>query len=583
MAEQTGNTVMRGSLALTGAVAGLALWALFDVIPDLVTNARLVLFLVAGGCAFFGVLLALIGPVRLIPAVMAAAALSVVASLLLIWASFRYDLAETFLDTEHHVLAFAYMLAIAVPFVSAGLQEAGGWRQYDLLFDTSWTIVVRSAAALLFVAVVWGVVMLSDALLGLVGITAIDWLLEIDPVPWLLSGLALGLGLAIVHELSEFISPFLIIQLLRVLLPVLLLVLGIFILALPFRGLGGLFGGFSAAATLIAVSLAAITLITTAVHRDDDQAVEGYMVAMTKALALLMPVPALLALYAIWVRIGQYGLTPDRMAGLIAAAVVVIYALAYVGAVLGRDRWAARLRGANRWMALMTIAIAALWLTPVLNAERLSVASQVARAEAGVPPKELALWEMTHEWGRAGRAGLVRVLDLTDRPDHAELVEAVASARAAKSRWAYERGQDDLKIGSLDDIVPLRPEGVSLPVGAFDKLSERDRRQLHEACARTLPGGHPACVLVLADYDPLRPYPQAIVLFAPQDDRVRLLALDLRGDTLVARGAPVQPGAGSLTLLEPQSIIDVLEGRFEITPVPRNVLDIGGIRLMPQD
>ncbi len=583
MTEQSANAAMRGSLALVGAVAGLSLWALFDVIPDLVTNARLVLFMVAGGSAFFGVLLALLGPVRLTPAVLASVALSVMASLLLIWASFRYDLPESFLDTEHHVMAFAYLLAIAVPFVAAGLQEPGGWRFYELLFDTSWTIVVRYAAAFLFVAVVWGVVMLSNALLGLVGITAIDWLLDIEPMPWLLSGLALGLGLAIVNELSEYISPFLIIQLLRVLLPVLLVVLGIFILALPLRGLSGLFGGLSAAGTLIVVSLVAITLITTAAHRDDEQAVEGYMATATKALALLTPVPAVLAFYAMWLRIGQYGLTPDRVAGLIAAAVVVVYALAYAGAVLSRAGWAARLRRANRWMALGTIAIAALWLTPVLNAERLSVASQVARAVAGVPPKQLALWEMTHEWGRAGRAGLVRVLDLTQRADHAALVEAVTSARTARSLFEYERGLDDGQIATLDEIVPLRPEGASLPSGAFDQLSERDRRQMHEACARELPGGHPACVLVLADYDPLRPYPQAIVLFAPRADRVRVLALDLRGDRFVARGAPVQAGSGGMPPLVPSVIVDVLEGRFEITSVPRNVLDIGGIRLMPQN
>ncbi|UXX82821.1 DUF4153 domain-containing protein [Roseovarius pelagicus] len=583
MAEQTNSAVARGSLALIGAMAGLSLWALYDLVPDMVTNARLVLFLVAGGSAFFGVLLALLGPVRLPRAVLAAGVLSLLAVLLLIWASFRYDLTESFLDTEHHVLAFIYMLVIAVPFVAAGLQEQDGWRDYRLLFDAAWTIVVRYAAALLFVAVVWGVVMLSDSLLGLVGINIIDRLLDIDPVPFLLSGLALGLGLAIVHELSEFVSPFLIIQLLRVLLPVLLVVLSIFILALPMRGLSGLFGGFSAAATLIAVSCAAITLITTAVHRDDDQAVVGHMVTATKLLAILTPVPAMLAVVAVWMRVAQYGLTPDRVAALVAAVVVLVYALAYAVAVFRRAGWAARLRQANRWMALGTILIAALWLSPVLNAERLSVSSQVARAESGVAPDQLALWEMSHEWGRAGSAGLVRILELTQREDHEILVKAVADAQNAKTRWAFERGMNNPQIETLNGIVPLRPEGASLPPGAFDQLSERDRRQLHQACARTLPGGHPACVMVVTEFDPLRAHPQAIALFSASEDRVRMLSLDLRGDILVARGGPVQPGGSGMPLLEPSAIIDVLEGRFEITPVPRNVLDIGGIRLVPQN
>ena len=76
-------------------------------------------------------------------------------------------------------------------------------------------------------------------------------LLDIDGVPFVLTGLVLGLAIAVVNELSDYVSPYLILQLLRLLLPVLVVVMAVFIVALPFRGLSGLFGGLSAAATLM--------------------------------------------------------------------------------------------------------------------------------------------------------------------------------------------------------------------------------------------------------------------------------------------------------------------------------------------
>ena len=72
----------------------------------------------------------------------------------------------------------------------------------------------------------------------------------------------LVLALAVVTELSDYVSPFLILRLLRLMLPPVLLVLAVFLLALPLRGLSGLFGGLSAAATLLAMVAAGATATT---------------------------------------------------------------------------------------------------------------------------------------------------------------------------------------------------------------------------------------------------------------------------------------------------------------------------------
>jgi len=583
MSSATNHTASRATLATVGAIAGLALWALFDVVPDLIDNERLVMFLISGGVGFFGALLALLGPVRLVPASVSAALLSIPAALLLLWASFRFADLDAFFDTPHAVAAFSYLVTVSIPFCAAAIGRTNGWRRYEDLFDLAWTIAVRYAAASLFVSVVWGVVLLSDALLGLVGIDAIEQLLDMDPVPYVLSGLALGLGLAIVYELRDYVSPFLLIQLLRVLLPVLLVVLVVFILALPFRGLSDLFGTFSAAATLASVAFAGITLITTSLHRDDTLSVEGPIMLMaTQTLSLIVPVPAFLAVFAIWLRVDQYGLTPDRVAAMATAVLIFLYATSYAISVLMRRNWRNKIRQSNTLLALTTLLIAVLWMTPVLNAERLSANSQLLRAQSGVDLDDLALWELSHEWGYAGVQALNTLRENSGRDDHVELVALIERAESETSRYAFEREKNVTLIASLEGIVPLRPLGAELPLGALESLPDHERRMIHEACARLLSDGQPGCVIVMADFHPLVEAQQAIGLFLTEEDTVRSMGLWLRGSELYRTGRVDNIGSG-VSRINADTISDVLTGEFQISPVPRNVLDVGGLKLIPDN
>ncbi len=132
--------------------------------------------------------------------------------------------------------------------------------------------------------------MLSGVLFELVGVTLIKDLLEIDAAAWAITGAVFGLALAVVNELSDFVSPFLILRLLRLLLPLVLGVLVVFLTALPFRGLTGLFGGMSSAATLLAMVAAAVTLISAAVDESDEDAVaDGWMAHATRLLIPSFP------------------------------------------------------------------------------------------------------------------------------------------------------------------------------------------------------------------------------------------------------------------------------------------------------
>ncbi|MBZ8117171.1 DUF4153 domain-containing protein [Roseovarius sp. LXJ103] len=583
MSQEMQSVATRLSLAAIGALSGLAVWGMAEVLPDLVDNTRALVFLLTLGFVFFGVLLALIGPERPVPASLGAAGLAVPSAALFLWASYRFENMDAFFDHSEGLLALGAGLFIAVPFVAAGMATQGGWRDYARLFDTSWNIVVRYAAAWLFAGVAWGVAMASDALLGLVGVHVIETLIEIEVVPYIFTGLVLGLGLAIVHELSDYISPFLLIQLFRVLVPVVLVVVVVFIVALPLRGLGDLFGQFSVATMMAGVAIASITLITTAIGRDDEMSAQGAgMLFATQALSILITVPAALALYAVWLRVDQYGLTPQRVAAMLGAFVVLSYALAFAVSVAMRGDWRGRIRAVNRYKAMAVVTLAALWMTPVINAERMSTASQVARAEAGLPPEELALWEMAHDWGKPGRRGLDRVAGFAEASGNTELAARIDSARTAANSWEFSQTVQAEDVPMLDGTVPLRPAGAVLPEGAFGRLSAFEQRSIDAACKRSLLGGFPGCVLVIAGFEPLTPVQGVIGLYYQGGDIVQVTAYELHEGALMRIGRVITAD-GLSPRLGRAEMMQILEGDFQIIPVPRNVLDLGEMQIFPRN
>lgn len=521
-----GQIAARIELAVAGALGGAALWAAIEAmdrgwIADFPALA-LIVFLTAG----FAALMAMAGPLGLWRAVPRALGLALVAGALVWQTQLRYAEVGDFAMGPIPALAVFTVAALPLPFLIA--QARGRWTDYPVLFLEAWSIVLRFAAAGAFTGLVWLVLYLSDALLQIVGIGIIGALLAKELVALALLGAIFGLGTAVIHDLTDFLSPYVVLRIFRLFLPVVLGVMLVFLLALPFRGLDGLAGDLSPATLLLTMVAGGIALVSIAIDQTDADATRSpLLIRCTQGLALILPVAAGLALWAIWLRVAERGWSPERLFVVLVAATGLVYGLVYAGSVLRGPGWMERIRQGNLRIALGVCALAALWLTPVLNAEKISAGSQLARYDAvGVEALDpVAL----RSWGKPGAAVLAMLEARAKEPGQEALAAALAGEGGSP---AIDR---PALAAELAAVLPVQPASAT---GMRDVILEAaEEYQLQDwlsACGSGPGGGAPGCLLVVADLLPLRPGEEAMLFLQRSADYTEIggLYLDDGGKVL---------------------------------------------------
>ncbi|SOC02810.1 DUF4153 domain-containing protein [Rhodobacter maris] len=565
-----------------GLVGGLAFWGLTEA-PEVFRAAFLWLPLCVAAAAFFFALLSMLSDLGLRRALLLAAGIALVTAALSALERSAFANAAQMLDTGHNLAALIVLGTLPVPFALAfGREGRHGLTDYRILFMESWNIVVRQLAAWLFVGVVFAVLWLMGALLDLVGVHLLSALLQQGLAVWLILGATLGLGLSVVTEMSDMVSPYLLLRFLRLLTPLVLAVVTVFLAALPLRGLGHLFGALSAASALLATALAVIGLVSVVVDQDEiEEAHAPVLTWSARGLMLLLPALAGLAIWALAERVRQYGWTPDRVAATALAGVVAGYALGYLGALLSGRRWMEKLRQANVAMAFAMIGLAALWLTPLISPERIAAQGQLARFAAGtVQAGALPLWEMAHDWGRPGAAALADLRK--EASQDGALAGRLAQLDAAENRFSFARAAAPASVPvTWPAGLVLWPAGEALPEGLEAALlAALEPTEQAQCAAPAGAGAVPSCALVLADLSPVAPGPEAVLLRAAEWGAPSVFVKGPKGWKRVAArllGAGTAPsGTDLITALEAGSVAPV--------PVDLRALQAGAwqIIVLPQ-
>lgn len=257
---------------------------------------------------------------------------------------------------------------------------------YRTLFRYSWrnALVVGLTAPL-----VWGVALILFLWGALFEAIGIDFFADLFARDWFLFPVlatVFGLGVLIFRRLATVIDGItsLLEGLIRLLFPLVISVVAIFLAALPFTGLQPLWETGNGTALLMGINIIAL-FFANAVYQPGRR--PPYPLIVHRLLyggTCLLPIVSMLAFYGLYLRIAQYGWTVERCWALVLCCLMAFFSAGYaVGIVRRRDDWPETLGRVNKVMGGAIVALALLVNTPLLDFRSISLASQFARVERG--------------------------------------------------------------------------------------------------------------------------------------------------------------------------------------------------------
>ena len=287
------------------------------------------------------------------------------------------------------------------------------------------------------------------------------------------------------------------------------------------------------------------------------------------------------------VELGASALPPEHRgpAMLFAALMAVLalgYGLTYAIAVLRRAGWMARIRQGNVHMALAGLAAAVLWLTPILNAERISANTLVARYLSGATPVAALDAARLADWGFAGASARATLDALAKEPGQQALAAALASATTPTP--AEIDAEPATALANLIAVLPLQPATATADRDRLlAGLQSYDLASWLAACRTPMPDGKPGCVMVIADFNQLYPGPEAMVVLRDAGDAMRYEALVQVGTLVERRSLSTLQGYLPYDAGGAQIIAQMQAAPPVLSPVPLSQITVGsqGVMIFP--
>jgi len=338
-------------------------------------------------------------------------------------------------------------LFVALPWLQCRIEHGRWCAPYADLFEHAWQNALTLALTLAFVGICWAVLTLWAELFALVKIDFFRDLFREPAFAYLATGGMAGLGILIARtqEKPIRIARQVVLAVFTGLLPLIAFIAVLFAISLVFTGLDPLWKTRHAA--MILMWLVATTIVfANAVHQDGrhEAPYPAWLRRVIDAGLLALPVFAVIALYALHLRIDQYGWTQERWWAVLASVVLAAYACGYAYAAVRRGgAWLAPLGGVNTVMSLLVIALIAASNSWLLDPHRLAVNDQLARWRDGrTDAQHLDLDHLRFDSGRRGYLAAQALKDDAKVKADAALAERVDKTLKRTQRHAWRAPQE---------------------------------------------------------------------------------------------------------------------------------------------
>jgi len=455
-------------------------------------------------------------------------------------------------------------LFVAHALVVGGSIDRRVMASYPTHFDTAWKLAVQLALAGVFVGAFWILLFLGAGLFNLILLGFFQRLIRHEwfAIPVTALAAAGAVHLTDIRPALVRGARTLLLSLLSWLLPLITLIVGGFVASLPFTGLKPLWGIGHASALLLAASAALIVLINAAYQDGDAERRPPKILRWSASVAAILPLPlSVIAAYALYLRVAQYGWTVERIWMAATVLLALAYACGYAAAAIPQDRWLTRIERWNFVMSLAGLAVLVALFTPIASPARIAVADQVARLNSGkVAAAKFDFDYLRWQGGRYGRDALTKLAASSD----AFTKKAASYALRQTARYQIASANAPSFAGRLT----VYPRGQTLPASfiAMDWNKEQ-RAWLRPTC-----NGIGPCDAILADLNgDGRP---EVLIYQKQAIFLQVFHED---------GASGWSEAGRINIppVCPRLLDALREGQFTTAPPPAqhwNSIEFGGVQ-----
>jgi Domain of unknown function (DUF4153) len=472
-----------GFLAILGLVAGLVVYAIADAPesnnPELGYMA--ICFTVIASIVFGFV----VERSRIVQAALFAAATATVCAFVVYWNTGP----DKFIWDAFRMAAIFLAAGIATPFFQtwqhalttiSSAQKRFSLNQLDYrnLHDRVWNNAVLFGVGWMATFLFFLLFVLISQLFALI---KIDILADILDEQWFympLLGACFGLAVGIMRDREKTLSTLQNIfrKIASFFTPILAVALVAFLCSLPFTGLAPQWEATSNTSGIImAVAAAAALFINILIGDSPKDAAQSTLFQWTaKALIFTLLPLGLIAAYSISLRIGQYGLTPERLWGFVFVGVALVYAVTYLVMVtVKRADWMGHIRRANVKLAASLCVLAMFLALPIVNFGAISTRSQLAILNSGeVSPEKFDWAALQYDFGPSGRDAVNR---LVKEGKSAAIKTAALNVQNSNNRWEVVNDKNiALKKLSFEEKLIILPQKVIIPEDLKSALLNQD-------------------------------------------------------------------------------------------------------------
>ncbi len=445
-------------------------------------------------------------------------------------------------------------LFIGQSLVAAADAERRILARYDAYFDAAWKIGVQFALSAVFVGVFWGVLWLGAMLFNLIKLGFLERLIEHDWFAIPASALATAAAIHLTDVRARLVAGIrnVVLTMLAWLLPLLTLFAVGFLLSLFATGLQPLWQTRAAASGLLGACAALIVLINAAYQNGEHEQPAVLRYSEAVASFALIPLTAL-SIYAVALRVGQYGWSAGRIESSACLLIASFYALGYSFAAVSSlrgDAWMEPLQRCNIFTAFAVVAVVLSLLSPIADPVRISIDDQVARLDAGkVKPAQFDFYYL-RQTGHYGREALARLATKSASADVRE--------RAQQEIDAEKPGAPPPPLRLAANLA-VYPKGKTLPPSFLSQDWSKQTTYINPPACLTL--ADTKCDAVLADLDG-DGIDEVILIYGDDPDWWgTVLKVDAHGNWTAAATLPAPHCKGDLQALQ--------SGNFKVFTPPQ--------------